>query len=97
MTPTAIADRFGNREDGELHLLPEHHYYAQVQELAVTGREWCDFVMYSNDEVVVDQILTDLDYWNTLEQKLEEFYVRNIIPETLSGKIFQEEYGSSFV
>ena len=50
--------------------------------------------MYSNGEVVVDQILTDLDYWNTLEQKLEEFYVRNIIPEILSGKIFQQEYGS---
>ena len=50
--------------------------------------------MYSNSEVVVDRILTDLDYWNTLEQKLEEFYVRNIIPETLSGKVFQEEYGS---
>ena len=50
--------------------------------------------MYSNDEVVVDRILTDLDYWNTLEQKLKEFYVRNIIPEILSGKIIQEDYGS---
>ena len=62
--------------------------------MAITGREWCDFVVYSNDEVVVDRILTDLDYWNTLEQKLKEFYVRNIIPEILSGKIIQEDYGS---
>ena len=62
-------------------------------ELGVTGREWCDFVVYSNGEVVVDRILTDLDYWNTFVQKLE-FYVRNTIPEILSGKIFQEEYGS---
>ena len=68
MTPTAIADKFGDkfilkREDGELHLPQEHHYYAQVQgELAVIGREWCDFVVYSNGEVVVDRILADLDY-----------------------------------
>jgi len=28
---------------------------AQVQgELEVTNREWCDFVVYSNGEVVVD-------------------------------------------
>ena len=100
MTPTTIADKFGDKfflnrgEDGELYLPQEHHYYAQVQgELAVTDREWCDFVMYSNGEVFVDRIMTDLDYWNTLEQKLEEFYVRNIFPEILSGKIFQEEYG----
>ena len=44
--------------------------------------------MYINGEVFVDQSLTDLDYWNTLEQKLEEFYVCNIIPEILSDKIF---------
>ena len=50
--------------------------------------------MYSNGEDVVYRILTNLDYWHTLEQKLEEFYVRNIIPEILSGKIFQEQYGS---
>ena len=74
-------------EDGELHLLQQYHYYAQVQgELAVIGREWCDFVVYSNGEVVVDRILADLDYWSTLEQKLEDFYVHDIIPEILSGK-----------
>lgn len=101
MTPTAIADKFGDKfflkrgEDGALHLPPEHHYYAQVQgELAVIDREWCDFVVYSNGEVVVDRILADLDYWNTLVHKLEQFYVCNVIPEILSGKIFQEEYGS---
>ena len=101
MTPTVIADKFGDKfflrrgEDGELHLPQEHHYYAQVQgELAVTGREWCDFVVYSNGEVVVDRIFADLDYCKILKQKLEEFYVRNIIPEILSGKTFQEEYDS---
>ena len=97
MTPTAIADKFGDKfflkrgENGGLHLPQKHHYYAQVQgELAVIiGREWCDFVVYSNGEVIVDWILADLDYGNTLEQKLEEFYVHNVIPEILSGKIFQ--------
>ena len=41
-------------ENGELHLPHSHHYYAQVQgKLAITNKEWCDFVMFSNNEVVV--------------------------------------------
>jgi len=96
-----IAERFGDKffmkkgEDGQLHLPKQHNYYAQVQgELAVINREWCDFVVYSNGEVVVDRILADLEYWNTLEEALELFYVHNVIPEILSANIFVEEYGS---
>ena len=82
-------------EDGELHLPQEHPYYAQVQgELAITNREWCDFVVFSNGEIIIDRILADLDYWNELEEKLEEFYVHHLLPEILSGKIFLEEYSS---
>ena len=99
MTPGEIADKFGEKfflkrgEDGELHLSRQHRYFAQVQgELAVMNREWCDFVVYSNGEVVVDRILADLEYWGTLEEKLEEFYVRYMVPEILSGRIFLEEY-----
>ena len=89
VTATAIAEKFGEnffleerRRSREIHLPQEHHYYAQVLgELAVISREWCDFVVYSNGKVVVDQILAELDYWSTLEQKLEDFYVHDVIPE----------------
>jgi len=60
------------------------------------NREWCDFVVYSNGEVVVDRILADLEYWDTLEEKLEEFYVRYMVPEILSRKFFLEEYNVQF-
>ena len=80
-------------KDGELHLSWQHHYFAQVQgELAVMNREWCDFVVHSNGEMVVDYILADLEYWDTLEEKLEDFCVCYMIPEILSGRIFLEEY-----
>jgi len=61
-------------------------------ELAIMSREWCDFVVYGNREVVVDCMLADLEYWSTLEEKLEEFYVCYMVPEILPGKIFLEEY-----
>ena len=40
----------------------------------------------------LDRKLADLEFWDTLEQKLEEFYVRYMVPEILSGKILMEEY-----
>ena len=78
MSPQNIAEKFDDfflkkGADGELHLPHSHRYYAQVQgELAITNKEWCDFVVFSNNEVVVDRILADLEYWNHLEEKLEE-------------------------
>ena len=64
LTPNEIADKFGKKfclqkgDDGELHLSTDHMYYAQVQgELNILGVDWCDFVVYSGNTVVVDRIL----------------------------------------
>ena len=82
--------------DGLLHLPTEHGYYAQVQgEMAILGVEWCDFVVYSNDTVVVDRILADADYWENLEEKLEHFYLYHVVPELLSRHIFIEKFGTA--
>ena len=101
LSPQCIAEKFGDkffmksRRDGSLYLPHDHVYYAQVQgEMAILGVEWCDFVVYSNEEIVIDRILANVDYWDHLSEKLEEFYVQHVIPEVLSGKIFQEEYGT---
>ena len=102
LSPQCIAEKFGDkffmkcRRDGSLYLPHDHVYYAQVQgEMAILGVEWCDFVVYSNEEIVIDRILANVDYWDRLSEKLEEFHVQHVIPEVLSGKIFQEEYGTS--
>ena len=69
MSPKCIAEKFDNfflkkAADGELHLSQNHNYYAHIQgELAVTNKEWCGFVVFSNGEIVIDWILADLEYW----------------------------------
>ena len=40
----------------------------------------------------MDRILADVDYWDILSEKLEDFYVHYVIAEILSGKNFREEY-----
>jgi len=61
--------------------------------MAMLDVQWCDFVVFSNNTVVVDRIVADYDYWVYLQEKLEQFYLQYVIPEILSGKIFQEDVG----
>ena len=82
-------------DDGFLHLPYDHAYYAQVQgQMAVLNVEWYDFTVFSNGTVVVDQIIADYDYWTELQEKLKQFYLHHVVPELLSGKIFQQEFGT---
>ena len=37
--------------------------------MAIMSVGWCEFVVYTNGEVVVDYILVDLDYWDTLSEQ----------------------------
>ena len=68
MSPQCIAEKYDKfflkkGADDELHLSQNHPYYAQVQgELAVLDRKWCDLIVFSNGEIVVDQILADLEH-----------------------------------
>ena len=65
MSPQCIDDKYDKfflkeGADGELQ---DHPYYAQVQgELLVLDKEWCDFAVFSNCKVVVDQVLADFEY-----------------------------------
>jgi len=101
LTPMEIAEQFPDffmkkGSDDLLHLPTDHSYYAQVQgEMAILGVEWCDFVVYSNGTVAVDRILADADYWKNLEEKLEQFYFYNVVPELLSRHIFLEKFGAT--
>ena len=68
MPPDDITREFGDKffmkkgDDGNLNLPADHQYYSQVQgEMAIIGVEWCDFVVYSNKCVIIDQILANLE------------------------------------
>ena len=82
--PKTIAEKFGNKffmrskVDGSLYLPHDHVYCAQVQgQMAILEVEWCDFVVFSGGEMVVDLILAEVEYWNNLSEKLDGFYVQH--------------------
>ena len=50
--------------------------------MAVGGRPWCGFVVYTTKGISVQHIQFDKDYWErTLLQKLIEFYDKILGPE----------------
>ena len=47
-------------KDGIPTLKKQRNYYYQVQgQMAIASRNWCDFVIYSNNKVSVERIPSD--------------------------------------
>lgn len=68
--------------NGKLHLKHSHIYFAQIQgQMALGGRVWSDFIVYTQKAIHVERIPFDKEYWKELLPKLQEFYTLCIAPE----------------
>ena len=84
-----------------LELSRTHNYYYQVQgQMAITGRPWCDFVVWTPKGMSVERILFDNDFWDSVKPKLLKFHCKAILPELAlqrytSGQAIRELLGSA--
>ena len=71
--------------DGQHNLKRNHLYYAQVQtQLAVTGRSYCDFVVYSkHGSIIIEKILFDSSFWQSILANVTKFYIHYVVPELI--------------
>ena len=71
---------------GQLKLKQSSPYFSQVQgQMAIGGRPWCDFVVFTLKGISVQRIPFDKDFWNNrLLPKLLSFYDNCIAPELVS-------------
>ena len=69
-----------------LRLKRNHSYFAQVQgQMAIGGRPWCDFVVYTNKGISIERIEFDRRHWEEeLLPKLQSFYDNCLAPELVS-------------
>lgn len=93
MTPFQIAKKYPGfylhfNECGKLHLDRSSHYYQQVQgEMAIKGCTWAHFVVYTDapiDNLFIEEINFDQEWWQNTLQKLKQFYVHVLVPEILT-------------
>ena len=70
-----------NEDKSGYKLKTNHDYYYQVQcQLAVTGLDWCDFLVYlENGDLHLETINFDCEFWRIAQQKVDNFFFNYFI------------------
>jgi len=73
--------------DNKFTLSRSHKYYTQIQcQLAVAGRDWCDFFVYSPCGYHLERIYLDKVFWQSRRQVLEQCFNTVVIPHLRDSK-----------
>ena len=60
-------------------LSKNHGYYFQIQgQLAITGREYCDFFVYTSRGEYIERIRFDDTLWLQLLERLKRFWINHL-------------------
>ncbi|XP_061086400.1 uncharacterized protein LOC133121214 [Conger conger] len=73
-------------EGGNLKLKRQHAYFWQVQgQLLVTGLEWCDFVVFAEEDMLVQRLYKDSGIANTIRERADHFFFYFYMPRYLTN------------
>jgi hypothetical protein len=62
-------------KDGTHTLRRTHPYYWQVQgQMLISGCDWCDFVIYTEDDMFIQRISRDMQVIQTIKEKVDYFF-----------------------
>lgn len=65
-------------------------YYFQIQGLLeITGRDWCDFFIFTKKGYHVQRISRNKEMWNDLYLKLKSFYYYFMVPSLVHDKVVE--------
>lgn len=81
--------------NGELEMKKNHpHYYQVVMQLYVTGRQWCDYFVWSEHGHFIERINRTAEtdaLWTKMERKMEKFWEEDVAPELVDSR-FERGY-----
>ncbi|XP_052408620.1 uncharacterized protein LOC127953415 [Carassius gibelio] len=70
--------------NGTPELKQQHAYYWQVQgQMLISGLDWCDFVIYAQDDMMVQRIYKDLKMFLNIREKADHFFFYFYLPRCL--------------
>jgi hypothetical protein len=73
---------------GKISLKKTHSFYYQIQgQMALTGRHWCDFFVWTLKGHYVERIPFDASFWKEMSSKLNLFYEHYVVPEFFTERI----------
>ena len=66
--------------NGKPELKKDHPNYYQVQgQLGLTGLKWCEFVLFFQKGLIIQQIKFDELFWKSMIEKLTKFYQQHVM------------------
>ena len=68
-------------ENNGLYVLRKsHQYYTQIQQqMGVTNtRTWCDFMVYTKEDAIIERVHFDLEHWCELYQACKMFFEQKL-------------------
>jgi hypothetical protein len=84
----AKKDIFLDNVIGSFSINKKNHYYHQIiGQLHITGREYCDLIVYADNAFFIERILPDDDTWGKMLPKLTRFYLDCMLPEITDPRI----------
>ena len=70
------------KQNGKWILKRNHAYYYQIQlQLEVCKLSYCDFVVWTEKDVVVERIAADNQFFSNVIDSVQHFFVYGILPE----------------
>lgn len=73
--------------DSSLHLKRKHRYYTQIQlQMFLTKCQYCDFVVYTKQSMVIVRVPIDIDFCKHLVTKCEQFIKDYLIVELVTRR-----------
>ena len=82
------SNRFFLEKDisGDLVLKKEHAYYYQVQlQMKLYGADYCDFVVWREDNIIRQRIPFDINFISNALEKIPAFVKSCILPELVGN------------
>eukprot|EP00118_Oscarella_pearsei_P014819 m.129683 g.129683 ORF g.129683 m.129683 type:complete len:566 (+) comp37985_c0_seq1:73-1770(+) len=73
--------------DGNICLKRQHAYYYQVLgQMGVAERKWCDFTVWTKNDIHVERIYFNNEKWQVCVQELTKFFFQFVVVDERYGK-----------
>lgn len=56
-------------------------------QLHIVDAEYCDFVVWNTNDIFIERIVPDMDFWDDVIPKAENFFRNCILPEVLGQQV----------
>ncbi len=62
-------------------------------QMLISGLDWCDFVIYVQDDMMIQRIYKDIKMFQTIREKADLFFFFLLLPAKMPTDVNQKPFG----